>query len=508
MDSLSEQLAAEFLSQYRSSKVYAADQLSRLAELATSENPGVAEPATRALFASLVERLADSFDPEAVSLYNRLFAQLIQLCRRDARASSLDRELSSLGLDAEAEIVGRAQKLRQVSRLVAPRDWGQELKLLIVLSRVTLGADIAITSVILERMKRCFPNAEIVLLGGNKSAELFGGDPRLRFNEIAYQRAGALIERLLSWVDVLACVRGLTRDLDRGEYLIVDPDTRLTQLGLLPVTSHNLAGLKLRPRSAERDGSIAMARPEYLFFPSREYGSSTSQSLGELTSAWLDEVFGDQVTTYPCVCLDPADINTARCLVSRMRSNHSRKIVAINFGVGENPHKRVGGDFEASLVARLLQQGNDIVFDKGAGGDEIRRADAVIAEAIRVVRDGRPVRAIEIDGQNLIGLLNSEHLDAEVLVWNGRIGMLAGLIGASDLYIGYDSAGQHIAAALGVPCIDVFAGYSSARMLDRWRPAGKASTRIVAVDPANADDENHMVERVLGLAGESWGGRN
>ena len=80
--------------------------------------------------------------------------------------------------------------------------------------------------------------------------------------------------------------------------------------------------------------------------------------------------------------------------------------------------------------------------------------------------------------------------------------MLAGLIGESDLYIGYDSAGQHIAAALGVPCIDVFAGYSSRRMLDRWRPTGKASTRVVAVDPANGDDDDNLVERVLKLTHE------
>ena len=46
---------------------------------------------------------------------------------------------------------------------------------IIVLSRVTLGADVAITSVIIERMKRNFPLAEIVLAGGSKAPQLFGG---------------------------------------------------------------------------------------------------------------------------------------------------------------------------------------------------------------------------------------------------------------------------------------------------------------------------------------------
>jgi ADP-heptose:LPS heptosyltransferase len=32
--------------------------------------------------------------------------------------------------------------------------------------------------------------------------------------------------------------------------------------------------------------------------------------------------------------------------------------------------------------------------------------------------------------------------------WDGSIGAFAGLIADSDQYIGYDSAGQHIAAAM------------------------------------------------------------
>ena len=71
-------------------------------------------------------------------------------------------------------------------------------------------------------------------------------------------------------------------------------------------------------------------------------------------------------------------------------------------------------------------------------------------------------------------------------MWSGRIGLFAALISESDLYIGYDSAGQHIAAAAGVACIDVFAGFSSPRMLDRWRPAGPGASRVIAVDTINA----------------------
>ncbi|HYM01194.1 MAG TPA: glycosyltransferase family 9 protein, partial [Blastocatellia bacterium] len=88
--------------------------------------------------------------------------------------------------------------------------------------------------------------------------------------------------------------------------------------------------------------------------------------------------------------------------------------------------------------------------------------------------------------------------EADIVVWNGRVGVLAGIIGSSDLYVGYDSAGQHIAAALGVPCVDVFAGYGSAKMLKRWRPTGRAEIAIVDGEdrnPADVANEVAMVTR-------------
>ncbi len=498
MESLPEQLVADFLSEHRASGSYLRDRIARLAELATDDDSRAAESATRAFFTALVERLADSFEPDAAALYNRAFAQVIQSCRRDPRAGQLDHELKEVGLRSEEDLIARADKLRQVSRLTDSIDSSGKVQRVIVLSRVTLGADVAITSVIIERMKLRFPAAEIVLVGGTKASELFGGDPRVRFKEIGYRRAGTTIERLLTWIDLLRCVRELTCGLMRGGYLIVDPDSRLTQLGLLPVERADLPWRGSQPR--EQD--LATQAHGYLFFPSREYGGGTSRSLSELTSAWLDEVFGESLTTYPRVSLRSNDIEAARNLMNRMRRG-SRPIIAINFGVGENQLKRVGGDFEASLVARLIQEGAAIVLDKGAGEDEISRADAVIAEATRIEREGRRVRAVEINEQSLMGAPSSGQLDAEILVWNGRIGMLAGLIGESDLYIGYDSAGQHIAAALGVKCIDVFAGFSSPRMLERWRPTGKAEARIVAVDTlSSGGSANDVVSEVLRHATE------
>ena len=461
LESKAHTLASEVLARARKAGDYSRESITALAEMAVSEDEATAKAATHSIFTSLVEPLADSFDPRAVSLYNQLFAQLIDCCRKTNAGRALDGELASFHLSDERDLFIRAQRLRTVT--AAGR--GRAVKRVIVLSRVTLGADVAITSVIIERLKREFPRAEIVLLGARKAAELFGGDARLSFGEIDYRRAGTLIERLLAWTELVRSAREMTRDLKPDEFMIVDPDSRLTQLGLLPLADN------------------------YLFFPSREYGSETRHTLSRLAAAWTDELFGAQETVFPRISLRGSDRSAARALVNRIRRG-GRPIVAINFGVGENPLKRAGDEFERQLVRSLIEEGASVILDKGAGEDETRRADAVIAHVAQQ-SSGRASRVLEVDETSLPELSSPAELSspgapgAELLVWSGRIGLLAALIAESDLYIGYDSAGQHIAAAAGVACIDVFAGFSSQRMLDRWRPAGPGTSRVIAVDTIN-----------------------
>jgi hypothetical protein len=470
MENLSTQLVAEFLHEYRISGKYSRELITRLAALAISDHAYVAESATRAFFTGLVEALADSFEPADVTLYNRLCAQVIQTCRADPRARALDSELNACGLTSEENLIARAETLRGTTPLSGWRDWAKDLRRVIVLSRVTLGADIAITSVIIKRLKDCLPVPQ-TLIGGAKLKELFGGDADLSFKEVNYARSGTMIERLLAWLDLLAGVREATADLNPGGFVIVDPDTRLTQLGLVPL---------LQARSTK-------SRPDYLFFPSREFGGSGSQSLGELASLWLDRLFEQNVRTYPYVSLRPADTEAARNLTSRFKRDNSKPIVTMNFGVGENAAKCLGDDFEQVLVISMIQHGAIVILDKGASSDEIARADRLVRAASRIERDGRGVRVVELDEQRLASL--PESVDADLVTWNGRIGLFAALIAKSDLYIGYDSAGQHIAAALGVPCIDVFAGFNSPRFVERWSPAGAAETRVVNVDGGGGSGE-------------------
>jgi ADP-heptose:LPS heptosyltransferase len=187
------------------------------------------------------------------------------------------------------------------------------------------------------------------------------------------------------------------------------------------------------------------------------------------------------------VSLRPADTESARNLTSRFNHDNSKPIVTMNFGVGENSAKCLGDEFEQALVMSMIQHGAIVILDKGASSDEIARADRIVSAASRIEQGGRGVRVVELDEQRLGSL--PESIDADVLTWNGRIGLLAALIAKSDLYIGYDSAGQHIAAALGVPCIDVFAGFTSERFVQRWSPTGTAETRVVTAEPGGRSGE-------------------
>jgi ADP-heptose:LPS heptosyltransferase len=55
---------------------------------------------------------------------------------------------------------------------------------------------------------------------------------------------------------------------------------------------------------------------------------------------------------------------------------------------------------------------------------------------------------------------------------DGAFAPFAAEIARSRLYIGYDSAGGHVASACGVPLISIFAGFPSERFVQRWRPGG------------------------------------
>ena len=340
----------------------------------------------REFLSVVVERLGDLFEPRLCRAYEDLFTHAI--------AS-----------------VYPALNPRIRRHAIATPPWGA--KRVYVLSRITLGADVAVTSVLLDAAKQRYPGAEIFFVGPRKNYELFETDPRIRHHPAPYARSGALIDRLRA-----------SESLWFEDGIVIDPDSRLSQLGLIRVCPEE----------------------HYFFFPSREFGAETDLALPDLAAQWARETFGVESKPYLAPLEPPgppADIT-------------------VSLGVGENHAKRIPGDFELGLMRLLARTGASVLVDKGGDPEERSRVESVLQPGM------------------------STH--------DGAFAPFAAQIARSRLFLGYDSAGGHVASASGVPLISVARGFASPRMQTRWTPKG------VVIQPGQPDPLSqvaHALERAL-----------
>jgi hypothetical protein len=251
-------------------------------------------------FRVIIESLADSFDPAEAAAYEELMRAWIPAVPR-------------------------------ITPVIPAR-----VETIYVLSRVTLGADIKITSTILDAMKKRFPDARIVFVANRKSAELFSADARISHLNADYPRAGPVSLRI-------EFAEKLRRELEGPGRIVVDPDSRITQLGLIPLCEAH----------------------HYFHFPSRT--ADSAGNLTELTQHWLEEVFGESGHAYIASGAVEMEGEPPRA--------------AISFGVGENDSKRVGGDFEAQVIRAVGERFRTVWVDRGVGGEEARRVTRAAEES-------------------------------------------------------------------------------------------------------------------------------
>lgn len=416
MESISpNELALELLNHCLRGPQWPEELAAALVEEALDEDPEYAAKASKALFSIVVERLADLFEPSLCNVYAALFSRVIERCIPELKA---------------AELVSRYERVRCVRRA------GFEPKNVFVLSRVTLGAEVAVTSIVLDAARRRWPKAKLWFVGPKKSWELFEGSVDVDWVPMPYGRSALLRDRLSIFSELKSA-------LDAPGALVLDPDSRLTQLGLLPVCDES----------------------RHFLFESRSYGGDGTQSLVELTKDWACAVTGAE--------------EAEPWLHPKFEHNlGSQPLTTLSLGVGENPAKRVEDPFEEQLVELLGRKAPLLMVDAGAPGSE---------EELRVKR------ALEASsaGSDRCGL------------HEGSFASFAAMIAASRLYVGYDSAGQHVAAALGVPLISVFGGAASERMKARWRPHSSGPAWVLDADSSSSSELIQQVDRLVSEGGES-----
>jgi ADP-heptose:LPS heptosyltransferase len=222
-------------------------------------------------------------------------AQLISFCRKLSQGSELDQCLNDFGLYQPDDLLTRIQRIRTDNTKRLPL---HNIKKILLLSRVTIGADVAITSIVMQRLASIYPHAEIVLIGGSKLNDIYGTNSRVDFRAVNYNRNGGLLERLASWHRVLEIVQIELAPSLGNHTILVDPDSRLSQLGVLPLISTD----------------------RYFFFDSRSDASLNKQmSMAELTNSWLDQVTGTKDFRYPKVWLEPDNTQKAAALCATLK---------------------------------------------------------------------------------------------------------------------------------------------------------------------------------------------
>jgi hypothetical protein len=178
----------------------------------------------------------------------------------------------------------------------------------------------------------------------------------------------------------------------------------------------------------------------------------------------------------------------AKAKVDRLRASGARRIVAMNFGVGQNPRKRVGIEFEKRLLRTLVAlPGTVVILDRGFGADEVYQSAMLVAGA----------------KENGFAGVETHFADADfpapshgVVAIECSIGEMAALIAHCDEYIGYDSACQHIAAAARTPTVTIFAGSNNRNFVRRWSACGETDCRIVHVNTL-ADPQHVALDEII-----------
>ncbi|TVR41289.1 MAG: hypothetical protein EA402_13005 [Planctomycetota bacterium] len=427
----------------------------RLADAADEAGPE-GSAAIRQLFADLVEGWNDRLDAVGRQAYAAVFPAVVW--RVAMGDTALKARLHAFGLDGEQAFYAAYAARRRRSQDAAPII-PDIVERIAVLSRVTIGADVLLTSLLCQRLHQAFPGAEIVVLGDAKLSGLLGGLPQLRVQPLAYTRRGTLGQRLASWLTLGDALD----EIDPS--LVCSPDSRLDQLAVLPLVEEAWSYLHW-------ENIIDPAAPQSL---ARALDGWAVQSLA------LGEEAGSCV---PQVALAGPYVAQAAAWRAAFAAD-GVPTIAIKLDHGGNPAKALPRRLEVDLLRTAAAAGWRILLDAGFGEEELASSQELLAAA--------GLSACEVD--------EGQPAAAAVLRFHGSIAGWAAALSACQAAVAYDSVGHHLAGALGIPLLSLFTGHRHPAFPVAWAPQGSAFIEQVVI-PSGAGDQQIWQEAVLAALGK------
>lgn len=412
------------------------------------------------IYKNIIEPLCDDFSASGADLASRVLARMLTILRQRSEGRVVHELLLRLGFHDEEQLLARYRLIKQ--RPPFPPALQSAIRKILILSRVTVGADVAITSILIHRLRRSFPAAELIVFGPQHLAELFAGLPDVHWTKVHYQRDGGLVGRLVYFTSLYHLLEKERQGLAAGRTLLVDPDSRLSQLGLLPFIDDHW----------------------YCYFPSREFAQDSSHRLSRLANDWLNHLLNEKCQLPPSIAIRPVHQQAVRAFLAGFPDDTAK--IVINLGVGNDAGKRLPDPFEEELLSLLLRQDKTLVIlDSGCHPEERERATKLM-----VAMENRGLATARLSEK---ALTRSHPVFTKGLICvQGGIGMLSALIDQADIFFGYDSCCQHLATARQKRTVICFAGALNDRFFCRWQPldnAGRTTTvRMTDTDRLSDSD--------------------
>ena len=203
-----------------------------------------------------------------------------------------------------------------------------------------------LVSTLIQHLRQRYPTATLQLIGAGKLHDLFGECPGLEFIPVTYARRGPLRERLHSWLAIQAA----TTDAD----LVISPDSRLDQLGLLPLTSDP---------AAHRLWENTLA-------------DGTAQPLAVSLDQWCQQQLATDASYTPKLWPSAATLATASHL---RQATSGTPLLAVKLDVGGNPAKALPTEFERDILRTAVNRGWRVILDRGFGDEELAASDRLLA---------------------------------------------------------------------------------------------------------------------------------